>query len=202
MQLSMRAMLQLCLTAGFPADTCVEAAATGYAESSLVTNAVNRNTNGSVDLGVFQINSVHKPAGMSMTAWTKKMFSPIDNAKEALRISGGGRNWSPWYAHGTSRYRTGLKLAREEWAKLKADTKSGTGEVKTEVDAGIAQPLVDGIAGITGGVTDFVGALTDWKTWARVGMAVGGALLLIAAIAMLAKEQVLPAATKTIARVT
>ncbi|MDP2712312.1 MAG: phage tail tape measure protein [Solirubrobacteraceae bacterium] len=65
------------------------AAAVALAESGGNSKAMNRNTNGSVDRGLWQINSIH---GALST------FDPTGNAKAAVKISSGGRNWNPWVA--------------------------------------------------------------------------------------------------------
>jgi hypothetical protein len=86
--LSYAELVELCRRAGFP-DPYL-AAAVAMAESGGRIDAVNRNTNGSVDRGVFQINSIH---GALST------FDLESNIAAALRISSGGRDWSPWVAY-------------------------------------------------------------------------------------------------------
>lgn len=63
------------------------AAAVAMEESGGNSNATNVNTNGSVDRGLWQINSVHGP------------LSTTDingNARAAIQISNNGTNWKPW----------------------------------------------------------------------------------------------------------
>jgi TP901 family phage tail tape measure protein len=72
------------------------AAAVAMAESGGKTNAVNRNTDGSIDRGLWQINSVH---GALST------FSPFGNARAAVKISSKGTNWHPWVTYNTGAYR-------------------------------------------------------------------------------------------------
>lgn len=63
------------------------AAAIAMAESGGNSAAVNNNGNGSVDRGLWQINSSH---GSSST------FDPVANARAAVSISNNGSNWRPW----------------------------------------------------------------------------------------------------------
>lgn len=64
------------------------AAAVAMAESGGRDDAVNTSNNdGSIDRGLWQINSVH---GKQST------FDPIGNARAAVGISSGGSNWRPW----------------------------------------------------------------------------------------------------------
>lgn len=65
------------------------AAAVAMAESSGNANASNRNSDGSIDRGLWQINSIH---GSLST------FNRGGNARAAIKISGNGRNWNPWVA--------------------------------------------------------------------------------------------------------
>ena len=73
--------------AGFSGNALITALAIAKGESGWREGASNRNTDGSVDRGLWQINSVH--GGLST-------FDPAANARAAYKISGGGRNWSPW----------------------------------------------------------------------------------------------------------
>lgn len=71
---------------------------TGYANT---VSAPNRD--GSVDVGLWQINSSHvgttftgadgKPFTISSIAWLQ---DPVNNAKAAIALSGGGHDWHPW----------------------------------------------------------------------------------------------------------
>lgn len=63
------------------------AAAIAMAESGGNANASNTNSNGSVDRGLWQINSSNG-SGSS--------FDVMTNARAAVAMSGGGINWRPW----------------------------------------------------------------------------------------------------------
>jgi TP901 family phage tail tape measure protein len=66
------------------------AAAVAMAESGGDPNAENHNSNGTIDRGLWQINSIH---GAHST------FDPMGNARGAVSISSGGSNWTPWVAY-------------------------------------------------------------------------------------------------------
>ena len=72
------------------------AAAVALAESGGNADAKNVNTNGSIDRGLWQINSVH--GGQST-------FDPIANVKAAINISNNGKSWSPWVTFQTGAYK-------------------------------------------------------------------------------------------------
>lgn len=64
------------------------AAAIALAESGGNPNAVNdKNTNGSIDRGLWQINSVHGALSV---------LDPLANARAAVQISKNGSDWHPW----------------------------------------------------------------------------------------------------------
>ena len=75
------------ILAGGNAQTAAMAAAIAMAESGGNANASNTNTNGSVDRGLWQINSSNG-SGSS--------FDVMTNARAAVFMSGSGTSWRPW----------------------------------------------------------------------------------------------------------
>jgi hypothetical protein len=64
------------------------AASIALAESGGNPNAINNNNpNGTIDRGLWQINSVHG---------SQSTLDPLANARAAVAISHGGTNWRPW----------------------------------------------------------------------------------------------------------
>ncbi len=86
--------------AGGSAARANMAAAIAMAESAGNPGAKNVNTDGSIDRGLWQINSVH---GALST------FGRLANARAAVRISGNGRNWNPWVTFKSGAYRRFLR---------------------------------------------------------------------------------------------
>jgi hypothetical protein len=72
------------------------------AESSGNPGASHRNSDGSIDRGLWQINSVH---GSLST------FNRLANARAAVSISSNGRNWNPWTTYKSGAYRAFLSDA-------------------------------------------------------------------------------------------
>lgn len=93
--------------AGGPAGAAPIAAAIAMAESSGNTTATNIDSNGSVDRGLWQINSVHG---------TQSTYDVMGNARAAIAISNGGTNWTPWTTYTNGAYRQYLQ------ANIPADT--------------------------------------------------------------------------------
>lgn len=113
------------------------AAAVAMAESGGKSDASNTNTNGSIDRGLWQINSVHGP---------QSTFDPVANVKSAISISSGGKNWSPWTTFKTGAYRRYLSPTTLADSNSPAST------------AGIGIPGVGGIS-VSGVVSGAVNTL-------------------------------------------
>lgn len=73
------------------------AGAVAFAESGGDPNAMNHNTNGSIDYGLWQINSVHGA--------TTADLDPDKNAKDAIAISKNGTDWTPWVTYNSGAFR-------------------------------------------------------------------------------------------------
>ena len=81
---------QVALNAGFTPGQAMVATAIALAESGGRANATNTDSNGTVDRGLWQINSVHQQFTAS------KLFDPLYNAQAAYQVSNSGTNWLPW----------------------------------------------------------------------------------------------------------
>src|SRR3712207_4619802 len=111
------AAVDLCATvasrAGFSGERLVTAVAVGMGESSCRPGAQNANgptkgcPNGSVDRGLWQINSCWHPSVSASCA-----FDAQCNANAAYRISAKGSNFTPWVAYTNGSYRNHLDAAR------------------------------------------------------------------------------------------
>ena len=63
------------------------AAEIAMAESGGSPNATDHDSNGTTDVGLFQINSTHGPLAV---------YDPLGNAQAAVSISSDGTDWLPW----------------------------------------------------------------------------------------------------------
>ena len=70
------------------------------AESGLREDAININTNSTIDLGIFQINSVHFKKEFCTLKDVVTMKGNVDCAYEIYKASG----WSPWVAFNTGAF--------------------------------------------------------------------------------------------------
>jgi hypothetical protein len=84
-------------TAGVSCDQLGVAVAIALGESSGIVTASHVNAGGSIDRGVWQINSIH---GKSEAC----LFDLDCNAAAMFDISSGGTNWRPWAVYTGGRY--------------------------------------------------------------------------------------------------
>jgi len=90
--------------AGFDWQEIHTAVAVAYAESGGDPFAVNNNSDGSTDFGLWQINSVHNFEGL---------FNPVVNAEAAFDVWS-RQGWTAWYAHTplNGEYGSGVRFRR------------------------------------------------------------------------------------------
>ena len=154
--------------AGFPDNELATATAVALAESGGETTATNRNTNGSVDYGLWQINTIH---GSLLSQGDK--FNPTDNAKMAYTVwSRAGNKWSPWSAYNNQRYRTFLPQA-----SLAAAAPTTTPNATTAAIDIPTNPVA--AAGSTADLLSLVSGLTSGGLWTRLGAFLLGGILIL-----------------------
>jgi hypothetical protein len=80
--------------AGIPESALATALSIMMAESGGIPGRINdKNTNGSIDRGLWQINSIHSQYDPI------RLLDPNYNAKAMADLSSGGTNWKPWVAY-------------------------------------------------------------------------------------------------------
>jgi hypothetical protein len=98
--------------AGFGGNDLVVAVAVALAESGGRPGIDNAglNSDGSVDYGLWQINSVHTASGFDPA----RASDPTYNAAWARRVFlGAGGNWTPWVTYNNGAYQQHLAIARD-----------------------------------------------------------------------------------------
>jgi hypothetical protein len=96
--------------AGFRGEALRTAKAIAMAESGGRPTAYNPNVNtGDQSYGLFQINMLGSMGPSRRQQYglrsNEDLYDPLTNARIAYRMSGGGRNWSPWSAYKSGAYR-------------------------------------------------------------------------------------------------
>lgn len=183
MTLSDAQILTAVRAAGFPQGAENIAVAIALAESGGNPSATNRNTNGSTDYGLFQINSVHSELLNENPRWD----DPVVNAKMAYVISGGGTNWKPWATYWAAPFSSGAGsgsylryMARARKASGHGELKKGKGLGDVLTDPGIWKDAIP-----SNPIDDFFNRIADPRTWARFTyFVVGGVLLIVAFMRM------------------
>lgn len=151
--------------AGGNAQASAMAAAIAMAESGGNSAAYDLDSNGSIDRGLWQINSVH---GAQST------YDVMGNARAAVSISNNGTNWSPWVTYQTGAYRQ----------YLSPNSKPDNSVPINGTNAAGNQPSPSGSTGGVTTVSSQVNCLLPWN-WLScgVGYAVQGAATQEAGIA-------------------
>lgn len=167
-------------SAGFTPDELTVGTAVALAESGGRTNVTNSNTNGSVDYGLFQINSVHDSI-LQSGDWR----DPTDNARMAQDVFNNAANsWSPWVTYDTGDYRQELDRAR-------------TGVAQYGQNKGIDVPTGNSGQGSSNNgqqsssfnmpnVGEFFSMVTNPTFWVRLLMVFAGGIVLVIGIYQLA----------------
>jgi hypothetical protein len=86
-------------SAGFRGQSLQIATAIALAESGGRVAAVNHDSDGSTDRGLWQINSIHSEYNAN-----RLLNDPAYNAQAAYQISSGGSNWYPWTTYVNGAY--------------------------------------------------------------------------------------------------
>lgn len=175
------------------------AVAVALAESGGASTATNRNSDGSIDTGLWQINSVHKARHPTWTIdWLK---NPANNAAAMAIVSSNGTNWEPWSVWWEDpRRRTGPGKGKylDHWdAAAKATGAHGSVGIPGPGD--VIGPVVDTAMAIPEAIQNAAQAFLDlankvggWvaepHNWTRVGFVIGGALLVVLAGSAIASD--------------
>lgn len=123
-QLSPAEIAQVAYDAGFRGDGLRTAVAVALAESAGDPKAHN-DTYPDNSYGLWQINMLgamgperREQFGLESN---RELFQPDENAKAAVEISSGGKNWSPWTTYTSGAYRQYLDDAQRAVAKVDRD---------------------------------------------------------------------------------
>lgn len=164
--------------AGFGADAvfaplasnqCIVATAIALGESSGRPNATNKNSNGSTDYGLMQINDIHKDI-LAQGDWR----NPLDNAKMGHTIfQQAGGKFTPWSVYNSNKFQ--LYMAR---AKAGYDNKDNPNAVVSGATSTIIGGNLPGVTELAE-LTTFLGKMSNPKVWASVGLVMLGTVMLI-----------------------
>lgn len=169
---------KLIADAGFTGSDAIIMRAIVLSESNGNKNAVGHNTNGTIDVGLAQMNSVHKPAGETLAAWTARMKDPVQNLKEAKGLHDSRGGFGDWVTYNTGRYRINMPRPRDPQITLSKNSLTGAvGDAATSVVNTVTSPFES--------LANLVTVLFQADTWARIGKgALGGVFVVLGTGAM------------------
>lgn len=152
--------------AGFTGRSLTLAVAVALAESGGRTDATHRNSNGSTDYGLWQINSVHGDLIRS-GSWS----NPADNARMAHSVyAAAGGSFRPWATYTSGRY-----LAFVGRASAASGNPAPPSAQGSATGVGFPNPLSPLV-----GISQFANLIANPHTWIRIAMfTAGGGLLVI-----------------------
>ncbi len=100
---------RLCHSEGWRDEKLLIAVAVVMAESAGYTEATNENTNGSIDRGLWQINSLHVDAGRISA---EECFDPVASTEYAYSLyKARSYSFGAWAAFNNGAYKTKMKDA-------------------------------------------------------------------------------------------
>lgn len=189
--------------AGFSPEFIAEATAIALAESGGETTATNKNNNGSIDYGLWQINTVH---GSLLNQGDK--FNPLDNAKMAYTVfTRAGKKWTPWTVYNTGAYRAQMGAAMlgaanpmqpSEVVGTPMDTTAMPAEV---VPASSPLDMLGPLGSVLGQLVDMFGRLTSGSLWLRIGaFFIGSWLIILSLFRFSGADKMAVATVKTAAK--
>lgn len=170
---------QLARQAGFPDNEIARAVAISIAEDvSGDPAATHVNSNGSIDTGLWQINSVH---GIPVS----QLKDPTANAKAAFKIwSDAGRSWSPWSTFKSGKYMVYFQRGQAAARNKQAPDPNAGPSISIDDNSSLQS------------VVDFFKFISDPHNWQRVGMFALGIILLMVGLFKLTGDNKLSQGTK------
>lgn len=171
---------ELWIKAGGRKEVAGLAAAIALAESGGDPNAQHRNSDGSIDRGLWQINSVH--GAQSTTDVTA-------NVKAAISISNNGKTFRPWTTYQSGAYTKFLSGHLEDVPKI-GDVPDST-SISGTVTGGVTD-AVDATGDALKSIGSFLAELGKASTWLHVLEVVGGVILVAMGLRVLTGSPVLP----------
>lgn len=160
------------------------ATAIALAESGGDPFIIGFNTNGTKDVGLWQINDIH---GIGCDR-----MRPDLAAEAAFKISAAGMTFSPWVAYKSGSFKKYLQEAEAAVSKdprAPEDWDEFLEQLTKEVPiVGGVLTTADRILKIYEFLSDLIGTLLKGETWVRVAQVVGGLLLVALGIYYVTQE--------------
>lgn len=187
-------------TSGFASlNDIITAVAIALAEAGGEIAATHTNLNGTVDYGVWQINSIHTNLFDQYPEWWT-----ISNGAMAYAVFQGS-GWKAWTTYTSGAYQ--LYMGRARAAATNASAPAGTdlsadstvaGQDSTRTETII--PGFDSVAQSFSSFATSIAAVSAWisdvHNWERIGLVVVGGALIVGALIVVAGDKTLDVAKK------
>jgi len=176
------------IDAGFTPAQALTAVQIAYHESGFSAGATNRNSNGSVDYGLWQINSVHGFPELKTQQWR----DPATNARLAKKVYD-KQGWNAWSVYKNGKYKSSnLVNSLAEKAIRVAASERGVSEQgdTTPWDRAVGA-VGEAAEGVTSVAETPIRALTFLMrpdTWVRISQIIGGGALIIGGVIIAASQ--------------
>ncbi len=181
---------QYAFDAGFRGGPLIVSIAVALSESRGLTTARHVNTDGSVDRGLWQINSRWHPEVSNACA-----YNPSCAATQAHRIAAGGASWSQWATFTSGAYKAFNSRATAAAKTVDKQLAPGGGpSVGTRI--GTSLPGLPGWLTAPAKAADILaglaGTIINPHFWLRVLYIVGGLVAMILGALVLARGELSP----------
>lgn len=160
----------LAASQGLTGRALVVSVAVALTESGGRTDALGPSTKWGRAVGVWQIMPL---AGRPSTS---QLMDANVNAQQMYKISSGGKNWGPWEAYTNGSY---LRF----WSRAQKAANNPSAVPPTS-GSGVEQASLNPLDWAEG-AGNFFKLMTDPNTWLRVGMVLGGGIILAIGLFML-----------------
>ncbi len=163
-------------------------------ESEGDPGAENTNDNGSIDRGLWQLNSVHLGSTIAGAPLTRADCHDVNRSTEfALALSKGGTSWQPWQPSSSvasgQRWADKQRIARENVAAVDKFLASG-GKIEAQRPSqstlddtkDVISAVADPLAAVRDGAAKVLGVITSADFWKRAGLVLAGVVCIVIAL--------------------
>jgi hypothetical protein len=183
---------QLAINAGIPnGQPLYTSVCIALAESSGITDNYNdKNFDGSIDKGVWQINSIHNEKLPG-----RDRYDPNISAQLMAIISSNGTNWEPWTVYQTGVYMEHMPKVMSELGGTALTPGASLGGVGTGAGNGFtasninlvtnAQQVSSGVGAAVDALETFFRLITSMQGWVRILKVGCGLIAVISGVVLL-----------------
>jgi hypothetical protein len=176
------------MDAGFTSAQALAAVQIAYHESGFSAGATNRNNNGSVDYGLWQINSVHGFPELKTQQWR----DPTTNARLAKKVYD-KQGWNAWSVYKSGKHQSSnlVNALAERSVRVAASERGGSDQHYTtpwDKTIGAVGDVAEGVTSVAETPVRVLRFLMRPDTWVRISQIIGGGALIIGGVVIAASQ--------------